>query len=70
MFGPKKRALIGQKKNISGTWSGRQRGREKYLTLIRQVFKELFITDFWREVFGLEKRNIFHGPLEFRDGRR
>src|SRR4030042_4268500 len=35
-----------------------------------QVFKELFITDFWREVFGLEKRNIFHGPRAFRDGRR
>jgi hypothetical protein len=35
-----------------------------------QVFKKLFETDSWREIFGLEKRNIFHGPLEFRDDRR
>jgi hypothetical protein len=36
----------------------------------RQIFEELFITGSRREVFGLEKRNIFHEPLEFRDGRR
>jgi hypothetical protein len=35
-----------------------------------QVFKKLFISDSGREIFGFEKRDIFHGTLEFRDGQR
>ncbi|OGD18534.1 MAG: hypothetical protein A2W03_05295 [Candidatus Aminicenantes bacterium RBG_16_63_16] len=48
----------------------RASGRLRKIRKGGQVFEELFITDFWREVFGLEKRNIFHGSLEFRDGRQ
>jgi hypothetical protein len=36
----------------------------------REVFEQFLISDSWRKIFGLEKRKVFHEPLEFRDDRR